>query len=285
MRIWNEPGLIDRCGSKRNDGSWLAEQWYSPKAQIIILDERLNPCMAPGDTLFIDRPNGKYDPQQHLFLGQIDGVSYFAIADSVQPGIALREAMRVLPDHQLALAVEAVAFFQWLRRSMYCEICGSKTIISGGGFSKYCPTDQRELFPRHNPAMIVAITDRDDRLLLAHQRSWAQGRFSVLAGFVEAGESVEQTVHREVREEVGIEVTDVTYVTSQPWPFPDSLMLAYRATALSTTITVDGVEIEQAQFFSREEVRDHVAKGTMTLAGPGSVSEQLINSWLKQGTR
>ncbi|MGL4832451.1 MAG: NAD(+) diphosphatase [Propionibacteriaceae bacterium] len=127
------------------------------------------------------------------------------------------------------------------------------------------------------------MTDSDDRLLLAHQRSWAPGRFSVLAGFVEAGESVEQTVHREVSEEVGIAVKDVTYVASQPWPFPRSLMFAYRATAVTTEITVDGIEIEQAQFFTREEVRRNIAEAKMTLAGPGSVSSQLITTWLEQG--
>ncbi|MGL4832452.1 MAG: hypothetical protein ACRCWS_07780 [Propionibacteriaceae bacterium] len=150
MRIWDEAGLVDRCGHQRHDKAWLAMQWQSPHAQLITLDERLNPCVTPEKTLVLRRTCGDYDQQHQLFLGTVAGSAYFAVVDGGTSAVALREAMAALPDHQVALVVEAVAVLQWQRRSTYCEQCGNRTTIAHGGFSRYCSVDQREIFPRHD---------------------------------------------------------------------------------------------------------------------------------------
>jgi NAD+ diphosphatase len=147
------------------------------------------------------------------------------------------------------------------------------------GHARKCPVDQSEHFPRVDPAMIVAVTDPDDRCLLARNASWPEHRVSVLAGFVEAGESAEQAVVREVAEETGIEVAAVHYLGSQPWPMPQSLMLGFRATAASTTIKVDADEIAEAHWYSRDELRAAIESGQLRLPPPVSIAHHIIVSW------
>ena len=134
-------------------------------------------------------------------------------------------------------------------------------------------------FPRSDPAVIMLVTDSADRCLLGRGPTWLPGRFSTLAGFVEPGETPERAVVREVAEEVGVRVGSVRYVGSQPWPFPSSLMLGYLATALTTTIEVDGSEISEARWFTRDEVRTGVASGTLGLSGRVSIARALIEHW------
>jgi putative NAD(+) diphosphatase len=179
------------------------------------------------------------------------------------------------------LAIEAVAISNWLGATRFCHRCGQPLTVRSGGWEKVC-TRGHTVFPRVDPAVIMAIRDADDRLLLARNGQWPAGRLSVLAGFVEAGEPLESAVAREVFEEAGIVVDDVEYVTSQPWPFPRSLMLAFegRTRARQEDVKVDGKELVFARFFSRDEFLRALADGEIGLPTPTSVSALLIERWL-----
>jgi NAD+ diphosphatase len=167
----------------------------------------------------------------------------------------------------------AYHIMQWRRESVFCGSCGARNGDAPGELARLCPACGRLEFPRISPAVIVVIVNDRGQALLAHNRKFAPGVYSLIAGFNEAGENLEATVGREIREEVGLEVRDIRYVASQPWPFPNSLMLGFSARHAGGTIRPDGVEIEDAQWFSR----DHMPQ----LPGHGSVSRYLIGRWLE----
>ena len=177
------------------------------------------------------------------------------------------------------LAATAVALTTWHANHPRCAACGDPTVATKGGWVRTCSACSKEHYPRTDPAVIVAITDEQDRLLLAHAGYWSPRRFSHLAGYVEPGESLEQAVHREVFEECGLRVRDLSYFGSQPWPFPASIMVGYRALAATSEIRVDGVEITEAAFMSREEVAAAVADGSIILAPAGSIARRMIDEW------
>ncbi|MDR0584056.1 MAG: NAD(+) diphosphatase [Treponema sp.] len=161
---------------------------------------------------------------------------------------------------------------QWRRESRFCGSCGAKNTESPGELARLCPVCGRQEFPRISPAVITIIINDEDKALLAHNKKFLSGVYSLIAGFNEAGENLEATVVREIREEVNINVRDVRYIASQPWPFPNSLMLGFSARYASGTIRADGVEIEDAQWFSRDALPK--------LPGTGSVSRYLIGRWI-----
>jgi NAD+ diphosphatase len=197
-----------------------------------------------------------------------------------EPRLDLRQAIPRLSTAEAEVAVAAVALAHWHRAEAYCPACGSATFPAAAGACRLCQRCHHELFPRTDPAIIVAVLDDDDRLLLARQRVWGPTRHSVLAGFVEAGESLEQAVRREVAEEVGVEVDTIRYIASQPWPFPRSLMLGFTAHAATSGLTPDGQEIASARWFSRAEAHAAVADGTLQLPGSASIAFRLISTWL-----
>lgn len=198
---------------------------------------------------------------------------------------SVRDMGANLSSAETGLVTTALAIAQWHRRNQFCPHCGSRTHSMESGWVRQCEADESQHFPRMDPAVIMAITDESDRVLLGRGSAWAANRFSTLAGFVEPGETPENAVRREVFEEAGIRVGQVAYRGSQPWPFPASLMLAYTGEALSTKITVDGVEMLDARWFTRAELGAQVASGEVVLPGAASVARALIENWYGQPIR
>jgi len=161
---------------------------------------------------------------------------------------------------------------QWRRESLFCGSCGAKNGDSGTELARLCPVCGRVEFPRIAPAVITLITNDEGKILLAHNKKFTPGVYSLIAGFVEAGENLEAAAVREIREEIGIEISGIKYIASQPWPFPHSLMTGFSARYAAGTIRPDGIEIEDAQWFSRDTLP--------LLPGPGSLSRCLISRWL-----
>jgi NAD+ diphosphatase len=199
---------------------------------------------------------------------------------SVPPGAVLPENWNSIPVRQIltmlsgdvSRIIRACHIAQWRWNSRFCGTCGAKNDDVPMQTQRICPGCGRTEFPRICPAIIVIITDDENKILLAHNKRFKTRTYSHISGFNEAGETLEETVAREVREEVNIEVKDIVYIKSQPWPFPNSLMLGFKARYLSGTIRPDGEEIEDAKWFTKDSLPD--------LPGKGSVSLELINSWI-----
>jgi len=162
---------------------------------------------------------------------------------------------------------------QWRRDSRFCGTCGTENGGIEGEIHRLCPKCGRMEFPRICPAVIIAITDSENRILLAHNKRFKTGVYSHISGYSEAGETLESTVSREIREEVNIEVTDIEYVKSQPWPFPNSLMVGFKARYLSGTVKADGIEIEDAKWFTRDNMPPQLPQ-------EGSLSRYFIKRWM-----
>lgn len=232
----------------------------------------------------------------HLYLGEADGVQYVARVLSTVPddGAALPEPFGWIPLRDLAetddddplttgLAVEAVALANWHAVTTHCPRCGAPTEPAQAGWVRHCPREDLEHYPRTDPAVIMSIVDDADRLLLGRGPTWPEDRLSVLAGFVEPGESAEHAVIREAAEEAGIVVGHVEYRASQSWPMPCSLMLGFHARAETTDLTPDTEELAEARWFTRAELRAACADGTLRLPGRASIARALVEEWL--GTR
>ena len=224
-----------------------------------------------------DAPDGEW-----LFLGRRDGRAYGAVIvdrvdDDLQP-VSLRMLGPTVAAEDASLAVHAVGLSRWHQTHQFCARCGSPTVVAQAGHTRQCPSCGTTHFPRTDPAVIMLITD-GDRALLGRQPSWPEKRFSTLAGFVEPGESLPDAVRREVMEEVGIEVGDVEFAGSQPWPFPSSLMLGFHGTALTDEITVDPAEIAEARWFTRQEITDLTASEELMLPPRVSISRWLVERW------
>lgn len=235
---------------------------------------------------------GENDDRVVVLLGRApDGVRYLAQirdesgaegADQWGPGVCLqtlRDAGAGLGDTDTGVLTSAMALAHWHRRHPFCPRCGSRTEPIDAGWVRRCPRDASEHHPRTDAAVIVAVTDRADRILLARGVGWAQRRMSVLAGFVEAGETFEAAVVREVGEEVGVELGEVTYRGNQPWPFPASLMVGFTARARSTALTLQEEEIQDARWFSRDELLEAATSRAVVLPSRISIARSLIELW------
>ena len=191
----------------------------------------------------------------------------------------LRTVGGLLDDTGAGLLTAAVGLANWHARSGWCPRCGGRTRPVSAGWARRCTACRAEHYPRTDPAVIMAVVDPADRILLAHQASWPERRVSVLAGFVEPGESLEAAVRREVHEEAGVEVGEVTYLGNQPWPFPSSLMLAFHARAGDGEPRADGVELSEARWWSRDELAPATAAGELLLPPPVSIARRLVEHW------
>lgn len=194
--------------------------------------------------------------------------------------LGLRDVAAGLSDVDAGLFVEAVAIAHWHESHGFCPACGGPTRVESAGWVRRCERCDGLHFPRTDPAVIMAVTDERDRILLGSNAAWTAGRHSCLAGFVEPGESLEHAVAREVLEEAGVVVEVAEYRGSQPWPFPRSLMLGFRARALPGQEPVaDGEEIRSVRWFTREELAAQVREGSVTLPGAVSIARALIEDW------
>ncbi len=226
----------------------------------------------------VDAPAG-----ERLYLGRDEEAAYFAVGADLprrlgtRP-VGLRDVGALLSDRDAGLLSHAVGLLNWHASHPSCSRCGAATEVARGGAIRRCTADGSEHFPRTDPAVIMLVTDGADRCVLGRQAIWPAGRYSTLAGFVEPGESAEQAVVREVAEETGLAVRDVRYRGSQPWPFPSSLMLGFRAICDpdASPVPADG-ELEDARWFTRDELR--ADNGTL-LPTPVSIAWCLITDWL-----
>ncbi|WP_198533860.1 NAD(+) diphosphatase [Streptomyces odonnellii] len=286
------PSGIDRAAHHRLDEAWLAAAWSHPTTRVFVV--------SGGQVLIDDTSDGRTElvmipsfeapvtEAHRYFLGMDEsGVRYFALQKDTLPGridqsaraAGLREAGMLLSARDAGLMVHAVALENWQRLHRFCSRCGERTVIAAAGHIRRCPACGAEHYPRTDPAVIMLVTDEEDRALLGRQVHWPEGRFSTLAGFVEPGESIEQSVVREVFEEAGVTVGEVEYIASQPWPFPSSLMLGFMARATSSQITVDGEEIEEARWFSREDLRTAIESGEILPPAGISIAARLVELW------
>lgn len=278
---WLAPSGLERLDDQPTSSQDVARLWHADGAQLLIIGEQAQlPISDDGNRLRMTAPADGYDPDQHLLLGYVGHAPQFAAAGAIHgPSASLREVASSLPDSERDIATSAVALLNWHHNESFCPRCGNRTEIGKGGQLRQCPACGHENFPRTDPAVIVAIRDDEDRLLLGSQFSWGN-RVSVFAGFVEAGESAEQAVHREMAEEVGARLRRVRYIASQPWPFPRSLMLGYVADAESVDLSVNGSEIRYADWFTRERLQREWSAGDITLPTSSSIARQLVQNWM-----
>ena len=287
---------LDRAGERRREPEWLADQLETAETTVLALWNgaplvkedgaslaRLGPAMA------VELSGGD---ERLLFLGlDAQGRSVFAVdlegaadpAEGVLRGGGqfrnLRELAAVLDEGDCGMAASAKAVFEWRRRHRFCSACGQPTRVTEAVWKRLCPACGEEHFPRTDPVVIM-LPVREDQCLLGRQASWAPGRFSALAGFMEPGETIEQACAREILEESGLTTVSVRYYSSQPWPFPTNLMIGLIAEIGPGEAQADQTELEAVRWLSRTQVRDLLLdKGDITLPPPVAIARRLIEHW------
>jgi NAD+ diphosphatase len=293
--------FIDRVSDRRRDDGWLAAQLEAETTRFIPVWQ-LNNLFAAGEVLhpIFLAPHQVRESlptaESVTLLGVMAGRAYFAVglpSDEESPPSRLaalgefrdlRGIAPLLDEQEGALLAYARAMTYWHGRHRFCGACGGPTTSAEGGCLRVCTNSQcgQQHFPRTDPAIIVLIT-RDERCLLARKPWWPEGMYSNVAGFVEPGESLEDAVMREVREEIGVEVKEITYHSSQPWPFPSSLMLSFTAVVSKGVVRIDENELDSARWFTREEMRSQLKEGTLKLPTSISVSYRLLEDWFDAG--
>ncbi|GLZ81973.1 putative NADH pyrophosphatase/NUDIX hydrolase [Actinorhabdospora filicis] len=274
-------GVIDRAAHRRTDEAWLAAAWRSSRVLVMDTDGRV-PVDDAGGLRLLDP--GDVPAGERWFLGQdADGTPYFAVhAEVGASSSTLRELALDLSDADAELVSTALALVNWHASHVYSPVTGTPAVTTHAGWVRSPEGGGPSMFPRTDPAMIVLVTDGGDQCLLARGAGRPANWYSCLAGFVEPGESAEACVAREVQEEVGLAVRDITYVVSQPWPFPASLMLGFYAVAdPADPIQRDPGEIADARWFTRAELRDALEGRSPDMATPGaiSVAHHLMSGW------
>ena len=278
-------GALDRMAERRRDEDWVAAAWAG--SRVLVVDER-----GRVPVRLTDRPALSFVPARRAPAGERvmlgvdeDKNAYFAVVAPLpeQEGVEVSDLRRIgalLDDLDSSLMTQAVAMAAWHSSHRHCPRCGTPTKVIAAGHVRVCPQDGMEQYPRLDPAVIMLVEDDDERVLLARGATWPEGRASVLAGFLEPGESLEQGVAREVREEVGLVVTDVRYLGSQPWPLPQSLMLGFACRAASgQRLRLEEDEIAEAHWYTRQEVLDASLARDLILPGKVSIARQLLEHW------
>ncbi|KOX12195.1 NAD(+) diphosphatase [Nocardiopsis sp. NRRL B-16309] len=294
---------IDPAGHRRLDENWLDKAWADPASRVLVLEsgdpghhgwqalmaKQSRALVSTGERpeLVLSTPREAPEGERYL-LGVEDGRAYFAVraptelvsGPDAKPA-SLREVGAVLDDRDTGLLTRAIALANWNATHGFCPRCGARTAMAAAGHVRVCEEEGTEQYPRMDPAVIMLVhRDRDGReeMLLGNNPKWDARRFSVLAGFVDAGESLEQAVVREVAEEAGVVVEEPRYLSSQPWPFPRSLMMGYTARAVGETERTDD-EIGVTRWFTRPELWDALRAEEVLLPGRVSIARTLIEHW------
>ena len=284
--------FVDRSGRRRKDPEWLQAAVDSAESRFVpVWGDKCLANSEPLRTVMLDRTEvaDYLQLQEAIFLGMYQGRPVFAVA--IDGALAapfpdagefhdLRYLGSVLPVDEANLVAHARALVLWHGLQKHCGVCGSLSKAESGGNTRICSADDcgAQIFPRVDPAIIVLVSN-GEHCLLGRQPAWPEGRYSTIAGFVEPVESLEDAVRREVAEETNIVVGAVSYHSSQPWPFPSSLMLGFTAQADSSDIVLNDGELEDAQWFTRKELRSGFPRLPYRL----SIARRLVDNWLQRG--
>lgn len=281
---------FNRLAERRTDNEWLAEQLTNGKAHLVPLWQgrslMLGGTTSPRIALIEhSRLATEVESQQLVFLGEFRDTLCFAVELQGETAPTLHESAEfhdlrfvggLMDRDEAGLLGYARALLMWRDKHRYCGRCGSPTVSINAGHVLKCSNESCNLqhFPRLDPAIIVLVSD-GERVLLGRQAQWPAGRYSTIAGYIEWAESIEEAVAREVREETGVVIDEVEYHSSQPWPFPSSLMLGFIAHAATTDVERADMELEDARWFTRNDL----ASGAVTLPPEQAISFRLIETW------
>jgi NAD+ diphosphatase len=294
---------LNRASDRRKDEAWIAEQLAAPNAlgfamwngkplvekaqdggtQIAYLPAKMAQELAGG-------------PERLLFMGLWKDSAIFAVdlegaadpADGPLQGLGRFEEMRGLamrlPATETAILGTAKGMFEWRRKHRFCSTCGEPSEVAEGGWKRQCPSCNAEHFPRTDPVVIMLAVHKGpegERCMLGRQEMWPKGMFSALAGFLEPGESIEEACARELEEEAGLKTLTVAYHSTQPWPFPNSLMIGLIAQVEDDQAAPDQTELSEIKWFTKPEARDLLAGKVEGLGAPGgmAIAHQLIRAW------
>jgi NAD+ diphosphatase len=294
---------LDRASYQRSQADWVAEKIADPDSLAIVLwngRPMVEAKKGGGSQLAYVRASMAEElsggGERLLFMGLWQETAVFALdledkadpADGPMQGLGRFEDLRAialdLPGGDAAIAATAKAMFEWRRRHRHCPNCGQPSQPMDGGWKRFCPSCKTEHFPRTDPVVIM-VPVNGERCLLGRQAVWPQGMFSALAGFLEPGESIEEACAREIWEEAGLRATSVRYHSTQPWPYPSSLMIGLIATVEDGEATPDQTELEEVRWFTREEARALVKSALSGARSPGAmaIAYQLIKAWAEEG--
>ncbi|THD82500.1 MAG: NAD(+) diphosphatase [Phenylobacterium sp.] len=293
---------LDRASERRPDAEWIASQLASPDSLAFPMwNGRPFVEKAEGGGVQIAYIPAKMarelaeGPERLLFLGLWKETAIFAIdldgesdpAEGPLQGMGAFEDLRrvalTLPATEAAIVATAKAMFEWRRRHRHCAVCGQPTEAVDGGWKRRCPSCHTEHFPRTDPVVIM-LPFHGERCMLGRQEAWPAGMFSALAGFLEPGESIEEACARELSEEAGLRTRKVRYHSTQPWPYPSSLMIGLIAEVEDDEGTPDQTELSEVRWFTRAEARDLIAGKIEGVAAPNplAIAHQLIKAWVEE---
>ena len=295
IQIAHTRSALDRNSELRTKPELLGKHWENGK--IIHLSNQRFATESTSLKYFkakeIEKLHVNFQNGLKIFLGTLDNEAFFAYCTDVKSTyeeafnsdatyLNLRELDGKLNQFELSIAVHGQAISNWHHSHPRCSKCGDTTTPTAGGSMRVCDNNGDEHFPRTDPAIIVLLRDPADRIILGRQKVWPVNRFSCFAGFVEAGESFEETVEREILEEAGVGTSEITYLGSQAWPFPASLMISFSAvTSTPELVKPDGEEIEEIRVLSRKEFEEQVASEKLLLPPMISVARKMIEAWRK----